>query len=517
MSVVPAEQAREARFAECLVPCGDEAAGRDPRHGEQFALLKCEIEKLDGNDYERVRQLACGILNSEGKDLRVCAYLALAALRQSGLDGFAEACRVYAGIVSRYREACHPRRAGARRAAVQWLNSPRFLLYLERAADRDDPARLEAANEALDALARGLRALLGEELEPAEKARSWIARRLSEVRAEQQEKAAAEEAERTAPPVLPLPAAMAAPASDADLVRSTRGIVHFLRDSGDWLGMVAYARALRWSSLEAPPHADGRTRVSPLRPGAVTEIEAARARGDWKAVFLACEAAFLEPGGQFYLPLQQFTVEASAKLGRVGLEQRLRHELGGLLHRHPSLPELRFDDDQPFAPPACAAWLLSIERAQHQPLPAVEVGGRDASWAAVRDDSVRVARDGDLNEAIKRVDVYPAKTGRTQALVLLHKARLCLDCGYPRIALPLLESLHRTLVEMNIGRWEPALLMDALFALRSAVKALGGTGSAGREESATRIADIERQMCALDVGSALSLLERAVGRAGAKP
>jgi len=70
---------------------------------------------------------------------------------------------------------------------------------------------------------------------------------------------------------------------------------------------------------------------------------------------------------------------------------------------------------------------------------------------------------------------------------------------------------------MNIGRWEPALLMDALFALRSAVKALGGTGSAGREESATRIADIERQMCALDVGSALSLLERAVGRAGAKP
>ena len=62
-----------------LQPFPGYLAGQDPRYGDEFVLIKAEIDKLAFNDYNAVMTLAGEILQNESKDLRVVGYYLLAS------------------------------------------------------------------------------------------------------------------------------------------------------------------------------------------------------------------------------------------------------------------------------------------------------------------------------------------------------------------------------------------------------------------------------------------------------
>lgn len=75
-------------------------AGEDPRYSDGFAQLRGEVEKLSGNDFERIRDLSHAVLREQALDLRVLAYTSLAYAYLYGVKGLADALAGWCWAIS---------------------------------------------------------------------------------------------------------------------------------------------------------------------------------------------------------------------------------------------------------------------------------------------------------------------------------------------------------------------------------------------------------------------------------
>ncbi|MGO9062711.1 MAG: type VI secretion system ImpA family N-terminal domain-containing protein [Candidatus Binataceae bacterium] len=71
----------------------DATAGSDVRSEPDYEALNAEIEKManpsagEGTDWQRVAELASGLLADKGKDLRVACYLGVALIQLQQVQG----------------------------------------------------------------------------------------------------------------------------------------------------------------------------------------------------------------------------------------------------------------------------------------------------------------------------------------------------------------------------------------------------------------------------------------------
>lgn len=467
-------------------------AAEDPRHGERFARIKAEIDKLSGTDFQEVRRLALELLGEEAKDLRVLGYLALAELYHDGLPGLRRVAEAYLAVFEQHWNSCHPRREGARRAALEWLNGPRFLAFCERAAGGASAADAQALAATLAQLSARAEALAGCAVW-GELRKQLQARRVEAPVAAPVARAAA---------AAPTPAApRSSVCSDADLQQLTRELIAYLRQQGDYLRMLGYARAWRWSVLALPPAQAGRTRVPAPRAAALAEAESARARGAWEDMLLAAEAAFLEPGGQFCLCLQQQAHEAATGMGRRDLADAVAGELRLLLARLPGLTELCFDDGSPFADADCRVWVESL---QPRPAEPVLVGGSDEALGELLGEARTALQSRGLAAALGLLAAAPAPSGQRRARMKLAQAQLCLEQGRPELALPVLEALAEQIECVALPDWDPGFALEVWQPLARALKAAKGRARSGA--MAERLKSLQDEICRADLSAAAALL-----------
>lgn len=489
-------------------PMGDAACGVDPRYSDSFTEVKEEIEKLSGTDFARVYAQAAQILACESKDLRVLGYLALAALYEHGLGALARVIEAYRYVLETWWEECHPQREAARAAALDWLDNPRFLAFLDRAIDRHDADAVAALQAAINNWQATVAARMpdrplpwrsfAEQLAKSAPAAPPPAAPAGPLVQSPTRNAADGSDTAKAPPVV---TAAGSVASDQELQTATRAVLAYLKQQGDWLRMAAFARALRWGGLVLPPNDGGRTRIAPPRPAALAEVETARAQGNWQDALLACEAAFMEPGGQFCLRLQHWAHDCAQRLNNTQLATYLANAVRDLLERVPELANLRYDNDQPFCDYECRDWLEALlappQAAPSLPVPEiVEIPEQEAA---------ELAKAQGLASGLALLDACAVHSERQRAQLELARARVCLANNRGDLALPLLQALDAKLEQAAVDRWEPALALQVWQALRQALSAAGKRSGLGEAELKAAQAAIKAKICRTDLTAAAVL------------
>ena len=101
--------------------------GDDPAYDDNFQLMREEINKLSGTDSTLLCELAQKCLCECAKDIRVVTWYVQARLSRDGEKGLSEGLLLLAAMLTRYGQACHPRRPTARKAALEWLNSAKVI------------------------------------------------------------------------------------------------------------------------------------------------------------------------------------------------------------------------------------------------------------------------------------------------------------------------------------------------------------------------------------------------------
>ena len=110
----------------------DDPVGEDPRYLDEFDLIRSEIEKMAGNDFELIASRSRYILLEQSKDLRVGGYLLLALTYLNGIKGLIEGLSIYNEMLASFGATLHPLRPSAKASAIKWLNSAKLEAYIEK-------------------------------------------------------------------------------------------------------------------------------------------------------------------------------------------------------------------------------------------------------------------------------------------------------------------------------------------------------------------------------------------------
>ena len=497
----------------------DDGAGReDPRYGDAFVVIKQEIDKLSGNDYDLIVNEAKSLLAEEGKDLRIAGYLLLALSYVHGIDGLRDGLWIYQGLLENCADQLFPRKPSARLAALRWLNNPKLAAYVEEQADRAGFETLEQIREAIAAINAAAAGLLegeGDEIPRFTLLDDWLEDQLEKQRpapaAEQAPTPSPEPAERQEPsasvsspaPTLPDPAGTEL--TEAERVKIGQTLCRHFSEAGDWMRAVALARALRWSGLKLPPNENGRTRLPAPRMAGVNAIRNALAGDNAEEALRLSEAMLFEPSGQFLLDLAWLSHEAATAMGNAELAKHIARQTGMLLERLQGVMDLQFEDGTPFASAESRAWL-------EQCMPGGEGGGAglqarlDEELNNLIDQARDVANVRGLPEALNLFAGYGAYTERQRFLMRMAMAGLCLEHGKVDIAWPVIDELWRTAEERHLAWWDTDLVITLARYARNALRALmGQADETHRERYARRLEAIHETVCRIDMQQALSM------------
>jgi len=452
--------------------------GDDPRYGDRFAELRAEVEKLSGNDFDKIMALSHAVLRDQALDLRVLAYASLAHVFRDGVKGLQSALQGWCWVLENAWDDCHPLRVNARVGALEWLNSDRFSSYLQNH---------EASLESLDSLDQQLQqfyTLLDCRLDEAPRLRSvseWIKRTRKTVapkehpvptdsgRPDSEEVLSSqsptiEGVHKSSDPSSPVP-----PLSTIDSEQSEqkglRALLSWYRQEAHFEPMVRLSRGMRWSGLATPTSDNGRTRIPPPRSTSLNAVSSAVERQQWADVLLASERAFLEPGGQYCLALQHASYQAAVKLGDTPLADYISRELRALLMAKRDLAHLLYSDGTPFLDSTAASWVAGLLDVEGTLSP------QSDPWSPVVQDAAEVSQEQGLVAGLRVFDSTPVRGRKARVEQELLKAELCLQHQRQDLALPLLEDLAERLEDHGIAVWEPPFALRVWRLLQQALRA----------------------------------------------
>ena len=491
-----------AELMETLSAWQGKPPGEDPRYSDSFAQLRGEVEKLNGNDFERIRKLTQDILRDQALDMRVLAYQTLAHAYLSGAAGLACAFEGWCWVLENAWDTSHPVRPNARLGALAWLNNDRFPVYLGlHTCDDETLTRLEQQLQRFHAL-------LDDRLEDAPRLKSiasWLTEQQKK-RANQAPPASQPEQEDNgnSTPTKPAPPAagqgVPAPAGNIDSEqgeqKALRDLLAWYRQERRYEPMIRVSRSLRWSGLVVPPADKNKTRIAPPRAASLNAVRAALDSQQWDEALLAAERAFLEPGGQFCLELQHAAFQAAEGMGMPALAELIGRECRSLLQARRELIKLHFSDDTPFLSGPAVSWVESLLQEN-----AAQADQNDNHWSQVASEAVEAAQRDGLVAGLKVMDQVPTQGRKARSEQDLHKAELCLLHQRHDLALPLLEAIAERLDDHGIPVWEPAFALRVWRLMQQALRA----GESG-EHVQLRLEQIVNHISRTDITAAAGML-----------
>ena len=517
-AAAPVEPNRPDWILALTTPLADGDEREDPRYGDAFVVIKQEIDKLSGNDYDLIVNEAKSLLTEEGKDLRVAGYLLLALSYVHGIDGFRDGLWIYQGLLENCADQLFPRKPSARLAALRWLNNPKLAAYVEEHAERAGYDTLEQIRESIEAINSAVFRLMegaSDEIPRFTLLDDWLEEQIEKQRpapaAEPTPAPATEEAAKDEPvavistpePSLPDPAG--AELTEAERLKIGQTLCRHFIEAGDWMRAVALARALRWSGLKLPPNEKGRTRLPAPRMAGTNAIRNALADNNAEEALRLSEAMLFEPSCQFLLDLAWLSHEAAKAMGNAELARQIARQTGLLLERLQGVLDLQFEDGTPFASAESRSWL-------EQCIPGSEGGGAglqarlDEELNNLIDQAREVANAQGLPEALNLFAGYGAYTERQRFLMRMAMAGLCLEHGKVDIAWPVIDELWRMAEERHLAWWDTDLVVTLARYARNALRALmGQADDARREHYAQRLEAIHEAVCRIDMQQALSM------------
>lgn len=208
------------------------------------------------------------------------------------------------------------------------------------------------------------------------------------------------------------------------------------------------------------------------------------------------------PEYPLWLDQQRFVAQALEGLGEeyAAAREAVIGDLAGLIRRIPSLLDLRFDNEVPFADDATKAWIRSAVLPSGGGDGGASQDPRDAVYAEAR----KLAGKGRWQQALALFQASLDATGprRERFLWKLAQARLCTDAGKPDLALPQFQALDEEVQRLGLEDWEPPI---ALLVIKSYLQCWSKLGAVGGVAEADQIQGLRNRLARLDLVSALEL------------
>lgn len=489
----------------CLTPVGKEGIGEDPRYSDGFSALKAEVEKRQGVDFDQIMVLATEVLTGEAKDLRAAGYFSLAASRIYGLEGFYHSLRLIIGLLETFDPPCHPQKPKARVSAINWLQQPRILAFIQGAEQQPAPELYKQCEETFADLVKVTKEAGMEGFGWPDLSR-WLAKNKpaeSAPAADQPGAGESQSSKEQAAPPSPSPASTPAMdagqsiGSDTQLLQVQKQLLGHYRDKQLYGTYVGLARAAKWGDLKLPPNEGGKTRVPAPREASLNAVRVACDNEDWSAAFLAAEAAFFEPGGAFCIELQRHSAIAAQKAGYRSAAISIEHLVRSLFERLPKLKQLSFDNGDPFVSGAALGWLEQISQASQ----GEEGDGEGRNLLA---EARQMRDEHDLKTALQWLKGQGAGPGLDGKRIGLLQAQICHEAGEAALAAPLLERLDESVRQLGLGDLVPDLAMNIWRQRWLVLKDLKAEADADTQlKLDSDIADLQSRMCATDLARAV--------------
>ena len=443
--------------------------GDDPAYDDNFQLMREEINKLSGTDSALLCQLAQKCLCECAKDIRVVTWYVQARLSRDGEKGLSEGLLLLVAMLTRYGQACHPRRPAARKAALEWLNSAKVIdaLLLWPEVDSNDAG--------LTAGAISLLASTVADWPEAEKPSfaglcTALENRLArsggmEVLVPQNSSAQ----EQWHEPAHSDSPQLSAVKSGRDLLDKAKLLSRWLSEqSQGWLASHRLIKTVRWDTVDQIPPLDssGRTRLVPPKPEYRAQLKRLYIQKNWTELVEQASQMYCEGVNHFWLDLQWYLWQGLSHAGQPWdtWTDSVLFDLRLLLKRLPGLEGLAWNDGTPFADEVTTAWIaekVNEEGLIYDNELATVVNGQADDVLLLESEAMEKGDTDGPEAALTWLQSRPGiDTPRHRWLIRLLMARVAEQYGRNDMALHLLGELTTCAPQLTLGDWEPDLLFE---------------------------------------------------------
>lgn len=481
---------------------GGTSFGEDINYDPEFELVKAEILKLGGLDYDLIEQKSLALLSGKSKDIRLFLFLGMCYMRRNEWESFCDCFDALGQLIEKDYNALFPQRPRAKQLAFGWLGEDRFLDLIDKSVPSPDAH--ESFKRLVDSLAK-LKVKLDIEFPngspfPArlyQSAQKWVKATEPKKEAPPPPAPVQQQATVSQPQATPLSqttsgapvtatgtagAGNAAPAGPMENVKDALELVRkaaiFLIEK-EPLKPAGYRlmRSVRWDAIEnAPVVTEGNlTRLDPLPEERRNFLQGLLGKGDFKVAFETVEKAFSSGVTLYWLDLQRIATTAAKQLGPTydAVRNAIQLETALFVKRVPKILTLAYSDGTPFCDPATLDWINSDVAAM---LSSGKGGGGNVNDEVEADK--RAANDlASGNKVDDAIDLLMSKINESgserdnfRRRVVI--ASIMISSKRPDIAIYILENLVEIIDKNNLVTWEPSLAAEALNYLVRAYNAL---------------------------------------------
>lgn len=489
-------------------PCGENA-----KYDERFDKIKSEVMKLTagsvGMDWNAILINADELLSEKTKDLTLAAYLILGLVKINGYPGLAAGLKSLIFLLDNYWESMFPpvKRQRARVQAFEWINE-RISIILGTVEVKPEHVNLikeceilvneltEKAQNAIPSQQISFASLRSEIAAAANKFpapaptsaptvstvsnnNSANADDMSAAFPAPESSSESTESEKdiptaaqpehssnvfttTAPMMATVPETTDIDSIKSGLLAIVKIIKLILEVQPD--APVAYrlGRIALWDPIGAPPTSDaeGRTQIQAPRKQVFQAFEQQLSVKNWNSLRKNAEHAFLSSAPMcFNMDIQRYIFLALQGCGAGEAAEVVQRETGRLLARFSGIVDLSYSTGVPFADGATRAWCEEAVQLVSSAGGDGREASEDTSW---QEDAKSMAQSKGIVAALELIQEYINKASckRDALKRQLFAAKLCGTHNSYHWAIPMLESIHKQMMELNLAQWEPEFCSD---------------------------------------------------------
>lgn len=463
--------------------------GEEPKYQSEYDLVKNEVAKTSARDFELVAKNCHILLTQHAKDMTVLGYYLLATASLQQWEMCANIAQAYAEIGKIHWELIHPQRERARMNALRWLNEERVVGSFEQAkTSATDFEHLTRLHDALNSI----RSLINEKCPTDTPSIKGLLQVVEQKCKSLQPKTQTIAAPKIHPEVeqvsVPLTSVdvITPPSTEAptrtDLLKTVQiaALQITQSDPDKALGYVLL-RLNRWQDQILVPKADGQGRTAfaaPIKPRREFLANLVSQKS-WDAILEKSEAAFTEPGFQFWFDLQYYTVQALRGKERATAADAIEHELHALITRLPQLVQMEFADGTPFAAEDTREWLAQSQSANQSNREPAKITSKAQRTQTLAEDLIVAQELGAKGKWMESLAIVQSgllhgnlreRTERSYAL-----ADLALQASKYRIAYHIAQELCQRVESRDLVTWDPELAKDIWKIAHKASKALANS------------------------------------------
>jgi type VI secretion system protein VasJ len=520
----------------------DNPAGVQLEDDPDYDKINTEIQKIGSIhggvvDWNEVVRAGTVILSQKSKDIAVANWLAMGLFHKQGYGGLSAGLEICINLLDKFWETLYPplKRIRGRSAPLAWFATRMTPLVTEKVPGNDEAEAIQSSASNIEKLIQLIDEKFGDNSPTRGDSPTFLDLRkalqahaskfkVEEVVAKPEvvEKPPEERPAVVSSAMTSAPAATAPVPTEFTSVANANQIIlkasSYLRETKpDDPIPYRIARIIRWYPvIKLPLATNSKTEIPGILPQLVQGFQTLLNSGEWDKLLKQSEGNF--GNSPFWFDLQRFIDRAMTELGSSyeSARQVIREELLSLVRRIPGILDLQFKNGIAFADGQTKMWIETEVIPSIASIPAetkivTDTGkGGDTSKESINEvvaEARKIAAGGKLNDAISLLKNHLVTSAlhREQFLWKLNMAKLCLEAGNAKLALPQLESLDEEVSQFSLEQWEPELALEVIRALYQCRRKLIQDIKQPSVEITTIVNDLYARLCRLDTLSALNL------------